>query len=110
MLYSLEDSEMGAERVGQRGGEKGKVLFFLKSCSGSVWRGLVCLDWHGGWQTTGGGGAIIVINKHFNRAGARCQQALGHGPTPGSLAPLLVTLHEGIAANHHLCACVCACV
>lgn len=35
-----------------------------------------------------------VINKHFNRAGERCRQASGHGPSPGSLAPLQVTLHE----------------
>lgn len=64
--YSLEDTVRQREREGGKGGrvwacEGGKrgerVLFFLKSCSGSVWRGLVCLDWHGGWQTTGGGGA-----------------------------------------------------
>lgn len=61
--HSETEGEGGREeRVGEFGHEKGekrweRVLFFLKSCSGSVWRGLVCLDWHGGWQTTGGGGA-----------------------------------------------------
>lgn len=35
-----------------------------------------------------------VINKHFNRAGERCRQASGNGPSLGSLAPLQVTLHE----------------
>lgn len=60
--HSLEKWEAGKGgwvRAGEGREEKRRerLLFFLKSCSGSVWRGLVCLDWHGGWQTIEGGGA-----------------------------------------------------
>lgn len=51
-------SSSPALEPGSGGGVQGKMLLsFLKSGSGSVWRGPACLNWHGGWRTTGGGGA-----------------------------------------------------
>lgn len=50
-----------------------------------------------------------VINKHFNRAGERCRQASGHGPSGGSLAPLQVKLQEQSATHHHCTVCICVC-
>lgn len=82
---------MGMRRGKKRG--KGSLLSEIilwislerPSVFGLAWR---LADDRGRWSWK------RVINKHFNRAGERCRQASGHGPSLGSLAPLQVTLHE----------------
>lgn len=40
-----------------------------------------------------------VINKHFNRLGRGVGRPAGHRPSPGSLAPLQVALHDYTATQ-----------
>lgn len=91
-----EGGRKGWESLGMRRGKKmgkgsllSEIMLWISlerpGVFGLAWR---LADDRGRWSWK------RVINKHFNRAGERCRQASGHGPSLGSLAPLQVTLHE----------------